>query len=86
MCETNPILKRVPLEARILENVVTQRQWNFAQEVIPSKQITMPYSEPQVASLYFSDRQSEFQNLIKNWIQGVFSNFGLSFSRFATIW
>lgn len=80
MIGTHFILKWVPLESRVFEYVMSERESHFAQKGIASEVIVVPDSEPEVASVYLTDRQAELQNFIKNRIQGVFLDSGFAFA------
>ena len=74
------VLQGIPLETRVLEDIVTQRQRHFSQKVVATEAITVPDSEPQRASLDFSDSQAELEDFVEDGIQGVFFDFCLAFA------
>lgn len=76
---THFIQEWIPLESGVLKDLMSERQHDFAQKIVAAEVVIVPNGEPEAASVYFSDRQSELQNFIKNRIQGVLLDSGLAF-------
>ena len=60
-----PILQTVPFRGWVVEYLTSHWHHNLAKEIISTKHVTMPHTDPHCSSLHFVKRHHKLKNKAK---------------------